>query len=296
MRAIVFLVALGLCVVLHERPAEACSCGPAIPIVIPKNGSTNVPVNASVAVHGFATNVSIEIHDRTTPQSLTTTVQDHGTWLRVAASYEANHEYEVVVTHGAETFRSTFTTGADMDITPPAFTGLRSVAFETMPWPVLQPDGYCSGSCDHVLDGRVSRIKLGFDLPPADTALLVFSQSHEGVVEELVVWGPWTDHVQLTPGVCNQVPLVREGDAYCARVIAYDLAGNASGEDIEICDEALDCEPALKSAATCEPADVCTVVDASSGGGCNTSGDSGGLAALGALLAWLSSRRRCRAA
>lgn len=261
----------------------------------------DVPVNVAVAVvlygrTSVATNVAV--NDLTASAALQVDVADHGTWLGVSATYEASHEYEVIVTGADFSVRTTFQTGVASDVTPPAFSGLGTAAFETMKWPVVQPDGgACGGSCDRTSGGRLSRVILGYSPPPSDTQLLTLQLVHNSVHEEFLIPRPWTNNIVGFDG-CNRVPVLEVGARYCARLVAYDVAGNMSGDTAEICADTVDCHPELEPGIDCRPSQVCTPETVEpppdDTEGCNaTMGRSNGLLqALLVLIAILFGRRR----
>jgi hypothetical protein len=240
--------------------------------------------------------------DLTQLQTLPMQVENRRSWLRVRATYEADHEYEIVVSYDGFTKRSRFRVTSDVDLDPPAFAGAESIAFQTMQWPVVQPDGSgCSGSCGQSVEGRLSRVALTFAPPPADTALLVFEHVHGDSNEEFVVTAPWSGEARLGyEQACVRLPVVRVDETNCGRLVAYDVAGNKAGES-ELCSASIACKPALQPGEMCMPADACVpdadvddqMEDPTASSGCASSRGGGALwAMLSALALWCRRRGR----
>lgn len=300
MRAWLCIAAL---VMLRAPAADACGCVYPYATVLPVDGTQDAPVNTAIAIvrtDWTRVPITIEVHDVSTAASLPVDVVDHGTWLRVNATYEPNHDYEVVVSGFEVPLRSTFRTGSDVDTTPPVFAGLSSVAFELMKWPVMQPDGTgCTGDCFIGADGFLPRVIMEFADPSPDMQLLVYEQVHDGIHEEIVAGFPWKIRHRLASDgggeACSPLPILKRETTYCARLIAYDMAGNTAGEAVEQCGEPVECRGQLARTGDCLPSHECLppeppLVVTTESSGCQAGGGRGW-----ALLLLMLLRRRRRA-
>jgi uncharacterized protein (TIGR03382 family) len=299
-----------------ERRADACSCEP-IEDIVPADGAVDVPLNAVIMVQrwGVARADRIDVVETGTNAVVAsatpeTTGSVNITTLAPSAPLAANTTYEVVA-FPASAFPaplSTFTTGSETDTTAPVFAGLESVVAESMDVRECTLNSCVSATSF----GWFPRLRLGFTAPSdiAYYALETRNQQNQDVTRQLVFAssGAFTDPSNVTGIGCELVkpPTMHPGDSFCARLIAYDQAGNTAGAEVELC------APVAECAASCDddngvPNDECpappepldpTVIDpplAPKQGGCSSQGlpAAGWLAAMAALLL-LVVRRRAR--
>jgi len=306
MRLAVALVA-ALAVMLSPSVTEACSCVGERTIVSPGDGVIDVPLNPRIIVKYQYDEALVELRAVATQEVVPLTFEAHsdrgnGTWKMAAAvALEPNTQYEMTLTTSAlPPTRTTFTTGSSTDLTPSAFGGLESIALETMKYPIIEADGsQCHSSCvERQGTDHVSRIRLGYADPPADVALLVFElirESDRTVVGEVVILPRTSSSDERVLGfeTCDRrAPPLAVGDLYCGRLIAYDIAGNTTGQSVEVCDTAASCRPQL-GAQQCTPADDCVPETTSSdSSGCSATGAPSVVAGLAGLAALCGRRRR----
>jgi MYXO-CTERM domain-containing protein len=288
--------------VVDSRTANACSCASPILTISPQNGSTSVATNAAIIVEGRGADLLIEVQDTATAQSVPLTRETHATYAIATPTgpLNAGTTYSVVVTSMAQqrmVASSTFTTGSTVDMVPPTFAGILSISPETMVYPIPDSGGpgvMCLNSCVVYRDAHVSRIRLEYDDPPPDTALLtlaLYGGSDHALIDEMAI-----THLfgrTLGFGDCGlDSPELADGSDYCAQVVAYDAAGNATGSAIEACANAIACAPEV--GADCGPSDACDPPAATEPkrSGCSTSGQDTMAPALLAILAILVARRR----
>jgi hypothetical protein len=257
-----FLAAAAILVVLvaTPRPVHACSCSARVALS-PADASTDVPLNAIVIAQiNWRSEASIELRDATSNQlvALAQEERTHGTIFAVPLEPLApNTTYTVTLPtfHGnAEV--SSFTTGESVDTTPPTFAGVTGLSLETMQWPL---ENGCYSSCLNIRDGRVSRTRLEFADPPPDAVhvALQLYRPGEGIIDEVPVSGG--DPRLFGFEICDTIsPALVPDMEYCARVVAYDVAGNIAGLGAELCEVARACEPRAKSSDCCSPVDECS--------------------------------------
>ena len=143
-------------------------------------------------------------------------------------------------------------------------------------------------------------MNLTFAAPSADTQILVFEQMRDGSLKEFIVAEPWSAHMRFGYEGCELLPVAKVGEAYCGRLVAYDVAGNSAGRDVEVCAETIDCRPALLPDAICAPAEDCIPVepdldDREPTGACSSGNGAGtGLGLFGALALLIRRRRAAR--
>jgi hypothetical protein len=156
------------------------------------------------------------------------------------------------------TITTTFATGADIDTTPPTFSGLTSMAPETMQYPI---EGSCVSGCLTSSSGNVSRIHIDYPAPPIDAVHVAF-ELYDGTgtfVDETTM--PSEPSTLLGFNECgDRAPHLIPESNYCARVVAYDVAGNRSN-DTPLCATAKTCLPKVYpytgTGNSCEPVDEC---------------------------------------
>lgn len=304
MRAL--LLAASTLVLVGDAPtASACSCASFAPTVSPKDGSTTVATNAAIIVEGpGGPDLAIEVQDIATAQSVPLTRETHATFTIATPTVQldANTSYTVVVTSMVQqrtVASSTFTTSSTADNAAPTFAGITSISPETMRYPIPNSGGsgdVCISSCVVYRDGHVSRIRLEYDDPPPDTALLtlaLYGGSDHALIDEMAI----THLFGRTLGFdsCGaDSPELADGSEYCAQVVAYDVAGNATGSGIEACATATDCSPEL--GPDCGPSDSCFPASASAPkrSGCSSSGQTPALPAtlFFVVVAFRFARRR----
>jgi hypothetical protein len=275
--------------------AILCECGLPIAPISPANAATDVPVNAVVYYDTSLMDVQLAVHVAASDADVPVQIARHGTYLVATptAPLAAGTTYAVL----AGTQRTTFTTGSASDITPPAFAGITSLAPETMAEPEQNDGSACVNCSVEYMNGQVSRLRLGYDDPPADAVLLVASvypagdpaSAHEIALTRFA----WADRM-LGFTQCGPLsPQLAADTMYCARITAYDAAGNAAGAGAESCDAAVACTPMLDS--SCAPADACIPQPPPQGhtpaAGCTTTSPSGWLLALLALVSRRARRR-----
>lgn len=281
------------------------------PLVVPAEGTTDVPLNARVIVqYEWILDTEIELRDAMTGEVVPTMqelrpapgLQRSTVFIAPMAALAANTSYTVVVPAvGNSSITTSFTTGDAVDTSPPAFAGLSALSLETMGFPVLDEDGsYCLSSCIEANDGRISRIRFDYPDPPADA---VFVEMQLYPIEQPL----GVERVPVSASsprffgyeTCSaRAPRLDPDAEYCARLVAYDMAGNTAGESNEICMTALRCEPrAVESSPglSCEPSDECVPVlpidEEPDSGGCSTSHAASGLSGL-VVLACMGQRQR----
>ena len=215
-----------------------------------------------------------------------------------AAPLAPSSKYLVVVTSegfGSAT-RTSFTTGQTFDTTPPSFAGLRAFSPETMTYPIPNDDGgVCSNSCVEASGGVISRIRIEAPAIPSDAAYVALEVSDldQVLLEELLVSMEQPDLFGFS--FCGaRSPTLVPGAGYCARMVAYDLAGNRAGDEIVICNEAQACPPRLQSPEWCMPSNDCgaPAEPVPSGGGCAATRTGALMGPLGLALVLLGRRRR----
>ena len=214
--------------VATPRPANSCSCG--IPFqLVPHHGATNVP-----------TNVGIRLHTDQDLSIVSVTLTDMGTGKSVPIELIAPESVEGYriqpvgqlspltthkVTFGAG--ESTFTTGQRLDYDAPDAIKVNEIVIEKMD---IGSSCY-SDSCS--LDtARVAYV--AYDTPTDDVAAIVLTWTSDSGLWATLAQPPLLTHT-LAESLCGPYfPLPKAREAACARVIAYDLAGNAAVSD-EIC-------------------------------------------------------------
>jgi MYXO-CTERM domain-containing protein len=294
------LVSLG-----SPRRADACSCGIGRVTLSPVDNQPQVPVNGVViATFDYAGTASIELRNVAT-QEVVPITQDNRRGddsgfspLTIIATpmtpLAPNTAYQI--TAHADTLTTdkttTFTTGTATDTTPPIFAGLVAMSPETMTWPIIDPNGIgCAGSCTNVADGHISRVHFAYADPDPDTVYLAV-QIRRADSDTYVERTLFNSAKYIGAEVCGvRAPVLDPGVDYCARVVAYDVAGNIAGADAEVCTAAKICAPAKQG--ICEPADACDPLPPPEGesSGCTTT-PATPLLALLALFGLRPKRRR----
>jgi hypothetical protein len=126
-----------------------------------------------------------------------------------------------------------------------------------------------SGGCIEYRDGWHSRVKV--DAEPADDAdyySLEFVDARGVATDRLIGYGV----SESRTSTCETgPPALPPGERVCVRVVAYDLAGNAAGNETPICEEAIHCETLYRDEhcsmllPQCVPAGCCGVGVGASG-------------------------------
>ena len=299
------LLALATILLASPPRADACSCGTEPPTVSPTPGANAVPTNAIVIVrYQYAFEPRVELRDVTTGQLVPISVDVRhpassyfGTtvFARPVAPLAAATTYTVSATNdGYPTYDTTFTTGSATDVVAPMFDGIEATSLETMQYPIPQLDGsQCHSSCIATYVGHISRIRVDHAAVPADAVHVT--------LQVRTLDGPYGSETLLAHGylgyeTCGPSAPVLTADAdYCARVVVYDVAGNASGLDREVCTNAVRCAPRGVDERACIPSDECVPIataDTEGGGGCASTR----VTTLGGALplALLAVRRRRR--
>lgn len=303
MRSILVLAIVSL--VVHARPAHACSCGiPGSPMS-PANGATQVPRNAVLFFDASLAPVSQIQLAGPNIVVVPVTTEQHGAFViaRPASALAANTTYTVSFTQNSNVMTSTFTTGNSSDTTAPGFPGVMGIRPEYMQFDNgTGTTGQACVACDvHSQGGRISRIHFDFPDPTGDAVVLgveIYIPGDSNLLEEFAVTpANFTDRLLGFRGCGPTAPNLNENVTYCARVVAYDAAGNAAGSASEACNTPTACEAQMDM--TCEPIDACIAPqggDAGTGTGTHTGGcaSSSGAGALLALLAFVPALRRRR--
>jgi hypothetical protein len=256
------------------RHADACSCALPTVTLSPADAKTAVPLNAiMIARFDYANLPSLELRNAATQELVPLTVGTrrpnnyvYGITLLATptAPLAPNTAFVLVARDESRSTMSTFTTGDTVDTTPPTFAGLGAISFETMTYPIADPDGrLCSSSCISPGGGHISRIRLDY-VPPSDSVHVVLQvrRADETSYEEL----PLVDGTQYVgyEDCAPRSPRLDPGSDYCARVVAYDIAGNMAGAETEVCTAAVTCAPRGEQGPVgiCEPSDECVPMSA----------------------------------
>jgi hypothetical protein len=298
-----FIAGVGLLIAGSPERADACSCGPPTVTMSPADAATGVPVNAIVIVgFDYAYDVSITLRNEAT-QEVIPVVQERrattffgNTYFATPTAPLAPNTKYVAVAHDPNQpdATATFTTGDISDTTPPAFSGLAAMSLETMTYPIANAnDEFCVSSCISAPEGHVSRIHLEYTDRPMDAVHVALQlrrvDSEDAAEVPLTASSPrYLGFESCRPNAPNLEP----GAEYCARVVAYDVAGNVAGLDApEVCTSAQTCEPVL--VGTCEPSTECRAPAPPETSGCATTRSS---SLLLIALAMLLPKRRTRRA
>lgn len=291
MRLLLSATVLGCVLLGSPEAAEACSCGIPLPYTWPQHEARGVPLNTKLYVaYDDSSSFEITLRELATSEEVALVVESSDIWLRTGqrlwvgspAALEPQTEYQLTWQTEWVWVQTTFTTGATMDMTPPSFEGLESIRLETMTYPI---DG-CRSSCVEDRSGHISRIHLDYTYP--EDAVIVILELLDPTtrqpVDQLTMIRDGASHY-LGFETCEvRAPVLDPEGSYCARLTAYDLAGNASGGSVEICESVTRCAPE----GSCEPAATCTPESS----GCSAGESPGGLALLLPLGAALLRRRR----
>jgi hypothetical protein len=230
------------------RPAAACTCDGAPVVLSPQPAATGVPRNVRLALYYFFPDYggpALALRELGTGVEIPLTIEAvlHGSLIVFAQPDEllaAGAEYEIIVPPSLFHERvTTFTVGDTLDESPPAFAGLAALAAHTYQFP--NPDG-CFLGCISGGD-RLSRLELTYDLPGADTAFLMLEvRHHDDLGPSHLVPFPWGPQEYVEGMDCwPAIPRLEPGETYCARLLAYDAAGNVAGADAEVCAVARSC-------------------------------------------------------
>ncbi len=303
----ILLLAL-VALVVHTRPADACTCAGITGPVSPEDTATGVPTNTVLFFNSGIEPVSAVTLTAPAGTPVALMMETHGSLLiaQPMATLAPNTTYTVSTTVPSQVLTTTFTTGAGPDTTAPAFPGVMAIAPEFMQFTsVTGPTGQGCSACDvhYAADDRVSRIHFTFPDPPANTVMLgveIYIPGDSNLLEQFgLTPAAFADRLLDFRGCGPLAPELREGVTYCARVTAYDAAGNAAGTAAEACATPTACAAQLD--ATCEPVDACLPTDDNTGSGSDqTTTHTGGCASssgaglLLALLAFASLLRRNR--
>ena len=286
MRKVVVLVA-ALLVIDVER-ADACSCGPENPTIVPTDRATGVVINPLIVVRVVYPTVTTLLQT-SAGQNVDIDIEEPVPGYRILkprAPLSANTQYEVLV----EGEPSTFSTGDQRDDTPPPAATLRAITPQTMSYP---PARGCVSTCvisSAVEDGHVSRMGVDHDL--ASDAVFAVIELRSSTKPDAVVRVPVAEFLGFQRCL-PLAPILDPEATYCGRIVSYDAAGNTTSSD-EVCSEVARCEPIESDGPgiDCQPAPICKPV---SSGGCAVGGGRGGwLAVLVLALSRGWSRRSAR--
>jgi hypothetical protein len=261
------------------------------------DGATGVPRNAVVYVAAALVNgggvTLVRLPDETPVQLAVETSAMRWIVERPAMLLDAGTSYRVTVAGAqgtAGTVTTTFTTGDATDASAPSFAGLTGVVAEIMSYPILTGTGTCHSSCVETGGtNHISRLRLDHPPLPSDAAYAIFEIYAEPahVLLDSVPLAAIYGDVLGSFSCSASAPVLAIDGQYCARVVAYDAAGNAAGADVMACTATTACRPMQD--ALCNPVDTCSPIEASAGSGC-AAAPGGGLLLLGLLA--LARRRR----
>ena len=251
---------------LPARPAEACSCGVIPHVLSPADGATGVPTNAIVVVDDVLPAdglfVSLQADGASAPLAvayeLFAAPSAPGLLVARAGELDPMTAYAFSFGIGSEVLTTRFTTGLERDATPPPYAGLSAFTPEQQAYPAPALS-MCQSSCVEAVDGMVNRLRLQH--LPGDGVIWYRLEVRRADAAAPFYDVPLTvDEVELIrPFECATRAPVLEGDgAYCARLTAYDAAGNAAGGDVEVCHETVTCKA---RDVDCAPVDECVPVD-----------------------------------
>lgn len=259
---------------LHSRPADACTCPAIAGPVSPRDAATGVPTNAVLFFDTHLQSVDAITLTASDTSQVTLMLEPSGGMLiaRPATTLAPNATYAVSTTVAGQVLTTTFTTGTGPDTAAPSFPGVTSLGPEFMQFTTATgPTGQGCFACDthYAADDRLSRIHFTFPDPPPDTVMLGVEISMQGDSSPLAQFGlapaAFADRLIGSSGCGPSSPELHDGVTYCARVTAYDAAGNAAGSSAEACATPMACAAQLD--ATCEPLEACLPVDSNPGGG-----------------------------
>ena len=309
-------LAVALALVVDTRRADACSCAYEPAQIWPKDGDTGVPLNARITVRLLQTQrLSVTLEDAegnvvplvVPPRPpLPDAVENVYFIAAPSAPLRPNTTYRVTARdeYRPDVF-ATFTTGISEDQTAPSFSGLVSLQPETMTYPL----NGCTNSCVVASGGHLSRIRVDFAVLPSDVVFAELrTRGEDGVVVRMPIGDRNPKELGFYGSDCESgSPVLVPGGRYCARMIAYDVAGNASGESVEICADAAICPPrSMYSSDACTPSNGCGhdegydpfgQVDpdqAPPGGGCASSHSVGAAALAMTVMSWIGAGRARR--
>lgn len=258
-RTLLLLIVL----VAEPRPADACSCAPSVLAVSPTPNATDVPTNA-IVIASYDSHVEVELREVATNAIVPLAVEHFGSgvttgrWLfgRPTSPLAPTTEYELAVTV-FDTTTTRFTTGTQTD-TLPTTASLAQFRPEVMAYPTA--DGGCINTCIEA-DQRGLVTRMHVDGMAPDAALLtldVLEADGVTVVERLALRerGPHTVGFSL----CNlRAPSLAPDAMYCARLVAFDAAGNAATSDV-VCSATATCASKADPELACTPTRTCEPV------------------------------------
>ena len=273
--AIGSILALALAALVFDaRSAEACTCAGYTGPVSPPDAATGVPTNAVLLFDTAlepVTAVTLTAPDAT---DVTLMMELHGSLLiaRPMSTLAPSSVYTVSATVAGTVQTTRFTTGAGADSTAPTFPGVTAIGPELMQFTTATgPGGQGCFACDvhYAADDRLSRIRFTFPDPPADAVVLGVEIHIQGETSALAEFGlapgAFADRLIGFRGCGPLSPDLQDGVTYCARVTAYDAAGNSAGGAAEACAAPMACAAQLDG--MCEPVDACLPVDPNPGSG-----------------------------
>jgi hypothetical protein len=299
LKAAASALALAAGLLYLPAPAAACSCFGGED-VLPGRWAIDVPRDVQVVAvappRGLVFHPpTIELRVAGEAQVVVSSVEtrsraDRSSYLLVLRPDEPlqpNTTYEVQVNSGSP---SSFTTGEGFagSTSGPSFSGLEHLAAEAMEFP-----GSSSEDCILRRDGSFHRLRIEHAGAGPDVAYLLLELERPDEPD-------WSDFVPLMSAyqleassiestLCGaRPPALEVGASYCARLVAYDVAGNRTSGEPTLCAQVEQCRTEHDDRGW--PADPCTPAG---GCGCGAGGDrGGGLAIL--LLAALILRGRNR--
>jgi hypothetical protein len=247
------LVAAGAVVAANPQRSEACSCAPATfsPSVVPEDGAEGVARNTRLLVFqdglGAQGEPTLVRNDGDEPEqvALDVTIFERRraqriVWLEPEELLEAGATYEL--RNAEDEVVSTFEVGDSLDDEAPAVPVISELEVAR-----LHP---AQGTCEEAqcwLDSPFRRVTVGFEEPGDDVVLAMVELYAEGAEEPAlrapVSWDASTGGTRIMTEMCASYlpPMYGEGQTLCARLVAYDAAGNAAASG-EVCREARECE------------------------------------------------------
>lgn len=278
LRAGAICLAMGLLALVGwSTPAEACSCQ-SDQVTFPADGATQVPLNVQPTyvsrsaqfsgelllrenVSGQAIESASEVFERGRSNSYLQR-------LGPATSLLPDTRYEFVRRGSdSEIILATFTTGSVEDLEAPLTPQLTSFVPEVM------IDLPATNSCVGGYLRRSSRFRSDIANLSDDTVyalLLVESSDSEFWQSDTIPLFAGEDFGVL--GVsdtwyCGATPPILDlGSRVCARIVAYDVAGNSSSSE-EICEDTVQCAGLVDDVSQA-PIPECLPPDTGSRGGC----------------------------
>jgi uncharacterized protein (TIGR03382 family) len=210
-----------------SRPAAACTCEPWEPDPGIADGAVDVPRNTGF-LYGpeqaltlrDADGVEVELDLSIDEVNVGSGPAGEFGYARPVSVLEPNAVYQLMI----DNVTTTFTTGADLDETPPVFSNLEILDAW---YAAISPNG--GNSCFDP-DGSYGIVDLDFDVELETVAIVslnIVDQGGSGHTSAVPAEAPWVDSLRhLSTGDCSIRPTT--GSSICIDVSAYDLAGNVT--------------------------------------------------------------------